>query len=103
MGQEFTGYFNSVGGGSSLVIGTSNGIAVETRNLGIFVLYDSASDKPKRLEVYNLERQREYSGYPVYWLGRAGNERESESASESIYIRSTVSASRTSDSRHLPP
>jgi HEAT repeat protein len=26
------------------------------------------------MEVYNLERKREYSGYPVYWLGRANNE-----------------------------
>jgi len=27
-----------------------------------------------RMEVYNLERKREYAGYPVYWLGRANNE-----------------------------
>jgi HEAT repeat protein len=26
------------------------------------------------MEVYNLERKREYSSYPVYWLGRANNE-----------------------------
>jgi HEAT repeat protein len=26
------------------------------------------------MEVYNLERKREYGGYPVYWMGRANNE-----------------------------
>lgn len=26
------------------------------------------------MEIYNLERKREYSGYPVYWLGRSNNE-----------------------------
>jgi HEAT repeat protein len=26
------------------------------------------------MEIFNLERKREYSGYPVYWLGRANNE-----------------------------
>ncbi|HEU4795438.1 MAG TPA: HEAT repeat domain-containing protein, partial [Pyrinomonadaceae bacterium] len=39
-----------------------------------------------RMEIYNLERKREYSGYPVYWLGRANNE-------ESLnYLRALVAA-----------
>lgn len=46
----------------------------ETRNLGVFLLVEQGSDAITRIEVYNLERQREYSGYPVYWLGRANNE-----------------------------
>jgi HEAT repeat protein len=46
----------------------------ETRNLGIFLLHGPGSDAISRVEVYNLDRDREYSGYRVYWLGRAGNE-----------------------------
>ncbi len=46
----------------------------ETRNLGVFLLRESNDGSISRLEVYNLERDREYSGYRVYWLGRAGNE-----------------------------
>jgi HEAT repeat protein len=39
------------------------------------------------MEIYNLERKREYSGYPVYWLGRANNE-------ESLnYLRAIAAAS----------
>lgn len=47
---------------------------IETRTLGIFLLHDATSNAITRTEVYNLDRQREYSGYPVYWLGRASNE-----------------------------
>jgi HEAT repeat protein len=46
----------------------------ETRNLGIFLLHDSSGGSITRIEVYNLDRQREYSRYPVYWLNRAGNQ-----------------------------
>ncbi len=46
----------------------------ETRNLGIFLLREPNSDAVSRVEIYNLDRDREYSGYRVYWLGRAGNE-----------------------------
>jgi HEAT repeat protein len=53
---------------------TSAGVTVETRSLAIFLLRDPASNQITRMEVYNLERKREYSGYPVYWLGRANNE-----------------------------
>jgi HEAT repeat protein len=49
-------------------------VTVETRSLAIFLLRDPASNQITRMEVYNLERKREYSGYPVYWLGRANNE-----------------------------
>jgi HEAT repeat protein len=56
--------------GSSVSFGTQ----AETRNLGVFLLHESGSDTVARVEVYNLERRREYSGYPVYWLGRANNQ-----------------------------
>ncbi len=46
----------------------------ETRNLGVFLLREPNNDAVERVEVYNLDRAREYSGYKVYWLGRAGNE-----------------------------
>jgi hypothetical protein len=70
---DFRGTTNTISG-TSISIGTSHGAAVETRNLGVFLLHDSNSNSITRLEVYNLERQREYSRYPVYWLGRAANE-----------------------------
>jgi HEAT repeat protein len=59
---------------TSIAIGTTNGITAETRNLGVFLLREPGNGNPTRVEVYNLDRKREYSGYPVYWLGRAGNE-----------------------------
>ena len=46
----------------------------ETRNLGIFLLREPNDGAVSRVEVYNLDRAREYSGYRVYWLGRASND-----------------------------
>jgi HEAT repeat protein len=46
----------------------------ETRELGLFQLFETQRDLFTRAEVYNLKRTREYSGYPVYWAGRVGNE-----------------------------
>jgi hypothetical protein len=46
----------------------------ETRELGLFLLFDTQRDLFTRAEVYNLRRTHEFSGYPVYWAGRAGNE-----------------------------
>src|SRR5262245_10955752 len=46
----------------------------ETRNLGVFLLREPNDTAVARVEVYNLDRAREYGGYRVYWLGRAGNE-----------------------------
>ena len=59
-------------GNSIWVNGVSIGANSETRNLAVFLLYDAAAIT--RIEVYNLDRKREYSGYPVFWLGRANNE-----------------------------
>lgn len=61
----------------------------ETRNLGVFLLYEPGSENISRVEVYNLQRQHEYSGYPVYWTGRAGNE-------ESLnFLRSLIAPNQT--------
>ncbi|HEX8474032.1 MAG TPA: HEAT repeat domain-containing protein [Pyrinomonadaceae bacterium] len=68
---------------------SSIGSTFETRNLGVFLLRES--ERVVRVEVFNLERRREYSGYPVYWLGRAANE-------ESLtLLRSLVDGSQWSE------
>ena len=72
--KEFHGSMNTIGDTSVFVGTTADGQTVETKNLAIFLLRDPASNQISRMEIYNLERKREYSGYPVYWLGRANNE-----------------------------
>lgn len=81
--REFHGSMNT-SGGTSVFVGTHNGMTVETRNLAVFLLREAGGAAVTRLEVYNLERRREYGGYPVYFAGRAGNE---ESMS---YLRAVV-------------
>lgn len=73
--RDFHGSMNTIGD-TAVFIGTNaSGVTIETRNLAIFLLRDpSSNNQITRMEVYNLERKREYSNYPVYWLGRAGNE-----------------------------
>ncbi len=46
----------------------------ETRELGLFLLFDTQRDQFTRAEVYNLRRAHEFSSYPVYWAGRISNE-----------------------------
>jgi HEAT repeat protein len=58
----------------------------ETRELGVFLLYDTQREGFIRAEVYNLRRNHEFSSYPVYWAGRTSNE---ESLS---YLKSLVDA-----------
>lgn len=62
----------------------------ETRDLGVFMLYDGAGAAPSRVEVYNLDRQREHEGRPVYWLGKAG-------APESLELLRDLVGRTTSD------
>jgi HEAT repeat protein len=85
--REFHGNMTTLGD-TVLFVGTdSNGVRVETRSLAIFLLRDPAANQITRMEIFNLERKREYSGYPVYWLGRANNE-------ESLnYLRALAAAS----------
>jgi HEAT repeat protein len=61
-------------GSVTLFFGSSGGATVETRNLGAFTLRDPSDGSITRIEVYNLERENDYGGYPVYWLGRGGNQ-----------------------------
>ncbi len=87
--HEFHGSMNTVGDTSVFMGTTASGMTVETRNLAVFILRDPASNQVTRMELYNLERKREYSRYPVYWLGRANNE-------ESInYLRTLVDTAPT--------
>ncbi|MBC7910256.1 MAG: HEAT repeat domain-containing protein [Pyrinomonadaceae bacterium] len=75
--------------GVTIFMGTrGDGQMVETRNLGVFLLYEPDGSSIARVEIYNLDKRREYSAYPVYWLGRGGNE-------ESLnFLRQLATASR---------
>ncbi|MBA3712051.1 MAG: HEAT repeat domain-containing protein [Pyrinomonadaceae bacterium] len=87
--REFHGSMQSWDSDTNVVVGTSRGMTVETRHLGVFLLRDANSGAITRVEVYNLERPREYGGHPVYWLGRAANE-------ESLnFLRSLAESSQT--------
>jgi HEAT repeat protein len=73
-GGTFYGSMNGYGG-IYVFSGTSaSGTTVETRNLAVFLLRSPASNAVTRMEIYNLDRTREYSNYPVYFTGRATNE-----------------------------
>ena len=72
--REFHGNMNTIGDTTVFVGTTPDGMPVETRSLAVFLLRDPSANQITRMEIYNLERKREYSGYPVYWLGRANNE-----------------------------
>jgi HEAT repeat protein len=72
--REFRGNMNTIGDTTVFVGTDASGMTVETRSLAIFLLRDPAANQITRMEIYNLERKREYSGYPVYWLGHANNE-----------------------------
>jgi HEAT repeat protein len=72
-GGEFQGSMNT-SGGTTVFVGTSKGMTVETRNLAVFLLREAGGAAVTRIEIYNLDRKREYGGYPVYWLGRASGE-----------------------------
>ncbi|HYX31204.1 MAG TPA: HEAT repeat domain-containing protein [Pyrinomonadaceae bacterium] len=68
----------------------------ETRELGMFFLYEKARDTFTRAEVYNLRRDHQFSSYPVYWAGKATNE-ESLSYLKSIVDSNLPEVSRLSD------
>lgn len=86
-GTSFNGNMMSFGG-VTLFFGTSGGVPIETRNLGVFMLLEPADHSITRIEVYNPERQREYSGYAVYWLGRAGHQESLD------YLKNVAEAGR---------
>lgn len=68
----------------------------ETRELGMFFLFETQRDTFTRAEVYNLRREHQFSSYPVYWAGRATNE-ESLNYLKSIIDSAAPEVSRLSD------
>ena len=56
----------------------------QTRNAGAFFEYGSDGSSLSRVELYNLDAARDFK-YPVYWLGRAGD-------NESLGLLKTVLA-----------
>ena len=65
----------------------------ETRELGVFQLFDAPAETFTRVEVYNLQRKHEFGGYPVYWAGRVTNE-------ESLnYLKSIVDSAEPQTKR----
>jgi HEAT repeat protein len=73
-GIAFDAVIIGSGGSTTVINGSMVSSRYETRNIGIFLLYESDGRSIVRAEIYNLERAREYAGYPVYWLGRGGAE-----------------------------
>jgi HEAT repeat protein len=73
-GGEFRGSMSNYGDTTVFIGKSKSGATIETRNLGIFILHEADGSVVSRIEVYNLDRKREYGSYPVYWLGRGGNE-----------------------------
>ena len=63
-------------GGRTIVNGIAytKGTRIETRNLGVFLQYDAGGTTIERAEVYNLDREHSFSGYPVYWMGKASSD-----------------------------
>jgi HEAT repeat protein len=68
----------------------------ETRELGVFLLFEKARDSFTRAEVYNLRREHQFSSYPVYWAGKATNE-ESLNYLKSIIDSSAPEINRLAD------
>jgi HEAT repeat protein len=68
----------------------------ETRELGLFLLFETQRDSFTRAEVYNLKRTHEFSNYPVYWAGRIGNE-ESLNYLKSLIDSPSPEVSRLAD------
>jgi len=68
----------------------------ETRELGLFLLFETQRNVFTRAEVYNLRRDHQFSGYPVYWAGRATNE-ESMNYLRSIVDSTAPEMNRMSD------
>jgi len=67
---DSTGSVYITSDGTSMMFDQRN----ETRELGLFLMYDAPRESFIRADIYNLRRTHEYSNYPVYWAGRISNE-----------------------------
>jgi hypothetical protein len=80
---------DSVPGVTGVVTGEVG--AYETRNVGVFMLHEPETGTVERVEIFNLDRQRDFEGQKVYWLGHAASD-------ESIgLLKSLVESSRRSE------
>jgi HEAT repeat protein len=79
---------NSMGIETQVGIITGNVGEHETRSLGVFLLYEER--ELLRVEIYNLERERNYEGWPVYWLGEV-------EAPESLTLLNTLLRATTNE------
>lgn len=83
--------FEVVDSSGAVYISNDNGSTMfdsryETRELALFVMYDTQRGSFIRADVYNLRRDQEYGNYPVYWAGKVSNE-------ESLnYLKSLIDA-----------
>ena len=96
-GVVFDTEFIGSGGSRVTVNGAAFAADAGTRNLGAFLMYEGGAGRPPiRAEIYNLDRRRDYSGYPVYWLGRI-------SGSDSLpFLRGLIDTTQSYDAtRHL--
>jgi HEAT repeat protein len=90
--------FEIVDGAGGVYISNDDGSIMsdsrhETRELGLFQLFDVQRELFIRAEVYNLRRNHEYSSYPVYWAGKVTNE-------ESLtYLKSIVDSTSSEVNR----
>src|SRR5262249_52616112 len=66
---EFIGDSNDISN-LSVFIGRASNSPGGTNNVGVFLLHDPGGKVIVRVEIYNLDRQGQYTGLPVYWLGR---------------------------------
>src|SRR5687768_17572738 len=73
-GVAFDAVFFGSGGDAMFMNGGIVGSRFETRKLGVFLLHEISGRQIVRAEIYNLERPRDYAGYPVYWLGLGPSE-----------------------------
>ncbi len=95
----WTGYTFDVRSGFSIDAEFNAGDAaarIASRNVGIFFLFEPGETTVSRVEIYNLDKQREYSGYPVYWMGRGANEESLALLQKNL--RENGSAKRVSES-----
>lgn len=67
----------------------------ETKNAGIFLLFDSAGKSVKQAKVYNTDIKHDFDGLQVYWLGKPGAE-ESLQLLNSLISSGEADAVRTS-------
>src|SRR6266850_1900276 len=58
--HEFHGSMNTIGDTSVFIGTTASGMTVETRNLAVFLLREPGNNQVIRMEIYNLERKREF-------------------------------------------